>query len=382
MDDARAIFLPLDALRRRRSAKWRTYDPDVLPLWVAEMDVALAPAIAETLSAALILGDTGYAHAGGLAETYAAFSARRYGWTPAADRISLTPDVMHGIAAVLELVTAPGDGVVINPPVYPPFRDFITHVRRRVVDVPLLPAADGYTLDLEGLDTAFADATAYLLCSPHNPTGQAWDRATLSAVAELAQRHEVMVLADEVHAPLTYEGTTHVPFGSLDRPAAQRAVLFVSASKGWNLPGLKTALTLAGPLASADLATLPWPVQAGAGLFGTMAAHAAFAEGEAWLASLLKHLDDNRRLLATLLDEHVPDVGYRMPDATYLAWLDCRQLGLGDDPAAVFLERGRVALSNGHAFGTPGTGFARLNFATAQPILIDAVQRMAAAVDR
>lgn len=382
MDDARANFLPLDALRRRRSAKWRTYDPDVLPLWVAEMDVALAPAISETLSTALTLGDTGYVHAGGLAEAYAGFSARRYGWAPAPGRISLTPDVMHGIAAVLELVTAPGDGVVINPPVYPPFRDFITHVHRRVVDVPLRALADGYTLDMQGLDAAFADAATYLLCNPHNPIGRTWDRATLTAVADLAERHDVMILADEVHAPLTYEGTAHVPFGSLDHPAAQRAVMFVSASKGWNLPGLKAGLAIAGPGAPSELAPLPWPVRAGAGLFGTIAAEAAFAEGERWLASVLEHLDDARRLLATLLDEHLPDVGYRIPDATYLAWLDCRRLGLGDDPAAVFLERARVALSHGHAFGAPGTGFVRLNFATAQPILIEAVQRMAAAVGR
>jgi cystathionine beta-lyase len=202
-------------------------------------------------------------------------------------------------------------------------------------------------------------------------------------VADLAERHDVLVLADEVHAPLTYPGTTHVPFGSLDHPAAQRSAMFVAASKAWNFPGLKTGLVLAGPLAHPDLAQLPWPVQSAAGLFGTIAAEAAFAEGEPWLTAVLDQLDDSRRLLGRLLGEQLPDVGYRMPDATYLAWLDCRGLGLGDDPAATFLERGRVALSHGHTFGGPGAGFARLNFATAQPILIDAVQRVAAAtIDR
>jgi cystathionine beta-lyase len=189
------------------------------------------------------------------------------------------------------------------------------------------------------------------------------------------------VLADEVHAPLTHPGVEHVPFLSLDHPAAQRAVAFVAASKGWNLPGLKAGLTLAGPDAPAVTTALPEVVQIGTGLFGVIAARAAFADGGPWLASLLDVLDGNRRLLGDLLAGHLPAVRYRMPVATYLAWLDCRELGIGDDPARVFLERGRVACNPGHTFGEPGRGFVRLNLGTSPDLITEAVRRIASAVE-
>lgn len=382
MTDDHVRFPSLDELRLRRSVKWRTYAEDVLPVWVAEMDVAPAPVIADALATAIDLGDTGYVHAGDLAEVYAAFSQHRYGWAPAPDRTSLIPDVMSGIAAVLRLVTAPGDRVVITPPVYPPFWSFPEHEDRTVVEVDLRMDDAGHALDLDGLDRAFAGgAAAFLLCNPHNPTGNAWDRVTLEVVADLADAHDVLVLADEVHAPLTHPDVEHVPFLSLDRPGAQRAVAFVAASKGWNLPGLKAGLTLAGPDAPEVATALPDVVQIGTGLFGVIAARAAFAHGGPWLASLLDVLDRNRRLLDELLTTHLPAVRYRMPAATYLAWLDCRDLGLGDDPAQVFLERGRVACSPGHTFGVPGRGFVRFNLGTSPELITEAVRRIASTVE-
>jgi cystathionine beta-lyase len=381
MADDAVRFLPLDSLRRRRSVKWRTYPDDVLPVWVAEMDVAPAPAVAEALVGAVSRGDTGYVHPGDLAEVYAAFSRQRYGWAPAPDRTSLVPDVMTGIAAVLRLVTAPGDRVVITPPVYPPFWSFPEHADRTVVEVDLRVGDDGHALDLDGLERAFGrGAEVFLLCNPHNPTGSAWDRPTLEAVADLADAHDVLVLADEVHAPLTHPGVEHVPFLALDRPAAQRAIAFVAASKAWNLPGLKAGMAIAGPDAPAAAAALPDVVQVGTGLFGVLAARAAFAHGGPWLRSLLSVLDDNRRLLGDLLATHLPAVRYRMPAATYLAWLDCRALGLGDDPARVFLDRGRVACNPGHTFGTAGRGFVRVNLGTSPQLITEAVRRMSAAV--
>lgn len=381
MDDASVRFLPLEELRRRRSVKWRTYDEDVLPLWVAEMDVALAPAVVDALTSAVTLGDTGYVHAGDLPATYASFSARRYGWAPDPARISLVPDVMAGIAGVLRVATATGDGVVITPPVYPPFWDFIAYAGRCPVEVPLLRGDDGYAFDLDGLERAFAaGAAALLLCNPHNPTGSVWTRADLDAVADLATRHDILVLADEVHAPLTYPGVAHVPFLSLPQAAARGAVALVAASKGWNLPGLKAGMAVAGVDAAPDLTALPHPLQVGTGMFGVIAAHAAFGSGEAWLDALLVHLDRHRRLVADLLADDLPQVGYRVPEGTYLAWLDCRGLGLGDDPASVFLERGRVALNAGATFGAQGRGYVRLNLATSPELLTEAVRRMAAAV--
>lgn len=383
MSDDEVRFLALDELRRRRSVKWRTYPADVLPMWVAEMDVAPAPPVADALAAAVDRGDTGYVHAGDLAEVYASFSQQRYGWAPAPGRASLIPDVMNGIAAVLRLVTAPGSRVVITPPVYPPFWSFPAHAGRTLVEVDLRETDAGHALDLAGLERAFAGgAAAFLLCNPHNPTGSAWDRATLEAVADLAHAHDVLVLADEVHAPLTHPGAEHVPFLSLDRPAAQRAIAFVAASKAWNLPGLKTGLTLAGPAAPSAAAALPDVVQIGAGLFGVLAARAAFAHGGPWLASVLDVLDGNRRLLRDLLAARLPAVRYRMPAATYLAWLDCRGLDVGDDPAQVFLDRGRVAFNHGHTFGSPGRGFVRFNLGTSPELITEAVDRMTAAAGR
>lgn len=371
-------------LRQRRSMKWRAYEPDVLPLWVAEMDTPLAPPVRDALLQAVERGDTGYAHPAGLAEAWAEFSADRFGWAPDPEAASLIPDVMRGIAEVLKVVTAPGDGIVVNTPVYPPFFAFLTQAGRRVVENPLVPdERRGYVLDLARLERDFAaGARAYLICNPHNPTGTVLDRADLLEVAALAERYDVRVLVDEIHAPLTYPGARHVPFLSLadEAPAAARAFAFVSASKAWNLPGLKAALSLAGPRARADHTRVPHEVRFGAGLLGVIAAEVALREAVPWLDALRDGLDANRRLLATLLAKHLPDVRYRVPDATYLAWLDCRALGLGDDPAETFLRRGRVALNSGPTFGAPGQGFVRLNLATAPDVLSEAARRMAFAV--
>ena len=368
-----ATFLPLEQLRRRRSVKWRHHADDVLPLWVAEMDVAPTPAVAR--------GDTGYSDGGRVRESWAAFSADRFGWAPDPARTSLAADVLSGIAAVLRAATPPGAGVVINPPVYPPFRDCIEGAGRTVVDAPLVEGEHGWALDLEALERTFsAGAAAYVQCHPHNPTGSVWRLRDLLAVAELAGRHDVLVIADEVHAPLTYAGTTFVPWLSIDHDAAQRGVAVTSASKAWNVPGLKAALVPAGAEADEAVAQLPWLVQAGAGLLGTIAAEAACTDGVGWLDDLVSQLDANRLLVADLLTEQLPAVRYRPPAATYLAWLDCRALGLGDDPAAAFLARGRVALNAGHTFGDVGRGFARLNLGTSPELISAAVARMAATV--
>jgi cystathionine beta-lyase len=217
-----------------------------------------------------------------------------------------------------------------------------------------------------------------LLCNPHNPTGTVAGRAELVAVAQLAHRHGVRVLVDEIHAPLVYPGVEHTPFQSLDLPAARESFVFVSASKAWNLPGLKAALLIAGPDTGADRDRLPETIQFGTGSLGVLAGVAALRHGGPWLADLLAGLAENRRLLGELLASQLPEVCWRPPDATYLAWLDCRALGLGDDPAAVFLERGRLAVNSGPRFGASGRGFVRLNFATHPDVLTEAVARMAA----
>jgi cysteine-S-conjugate beta-lyase len=371
----------LDRLRERRSAKWTKYPADVLPAWVAEMDFPLAPPVAEALRAAVERDDTGYADAEGLAGAFARFAAGRFGWQVDPAHVLLVADVMSAVAEVLRVVTDPGDRVVVNPPIYPPFVSVTRETGREVVEAPLAETPAGRALDLEALETAFAaGARAYLLCHPHNPTGISLDPGELDAIARLADRYGVTVLSDEVHAPMTMPGAVHMPYLTVPG-AAERGVAITSASKAWNIAGLKAAVIVTGsPRMHAALTErLPGHIPYHAGHLGVLASAAAFEHGVPWLDELVAHLDRNRALLARLLAERLPDVGYVPPQAGYLAWLDCRDLGLGDDPAEAFLERGRVALSPGPTFGRQGHGFARLNFATSTALLEEAVTRMAAA---
>ncbi|GGQ83031.1 MalY/PatB family protein [Streptomyces flaveolus] len=374
--------LTLDRLRRRTSMKWRTHPSDVLPLWVAEMDVPLARPVVRAVTEAMELGDTGYPAGTAYAEALAAFAGKRWGWDGlAVERTAIVPDVMLGVVEMLKLVTGPGDPVIVNPPVYPPFYQFVTHLDRRVVEAPL--GAD-LRIDPQVLEDAFRRAVAgggraaYLLCSPHNPTGTVHTDGELAAVAALAERYGVRVVADEIHAPVVAEGVRFVPYLSV--PGAERGLSLMSASKGWNLPGLKAALALAGPGAADDLARMPEEVGHGPSHVGVIAHTAALRDGTAWLDAVLAGLDENRRLLTDLLAAHLPGVVHHPGEATYLAWLDCRALGLGDDPAQAFLHRGRVALSPGPDFGTGGAGHVRLNLATSPEVITEAVRRMASAL--
>jgi cysteine-S-conjugate beta-lyase len=372
----------LEHLRCRKSFKWRAHPADVLPAFVAEMDFDQAEQITEAIVAALRAGDCGYPHKGELGEAFAEFAADRLGWSPDPELVFAVPDVMTGISEVVQAVTKPGAGVVINPPVYAPFFFRLELIGRRVVEAPLSRSADGsYDLDLDALDFALRQpgVAAYLLCNPHNPLGRVWSRSQLMAVAELCARHGVAVLADEIHAPLVLPGAQHVPFHTLDVEAAQQAVVFTSASKGWNIPGLKCGIAVAaGPQAAAMLEQR-WDALLPSHL-GVLASVAALRDGRPWLDAAVAQIEANAALLGKLLAGHLPAVRYRPPQASFLAWLDCRDLGLGDDPAATFLERGRVALSPGPDFGREGRGFARLNMGTSPEMLAEVVGRMAAAL--
>lgn len=369
-------------LRRRRSAKWRRYPDHVLPSWLAEMDFPLADPIKRALHEAVDRDDTGYASFGGYGEALSAFLAARLSWSVDPGHVSTVPDVLSGVTESLRLLTDPGDGVVINTPVYPPFFTTIADAGRVVVPSPLARDGDGYQLDIDGLRDAFGGgARAYLLCSPHNPTGLVLSRPELEQVVELARRYDVAVLADEVHAPLTLPGATFTPYLSLGPHAARRAVALTSASKSFNLPGLKCAALIAIDGEVLRLTErIPAEVRYRTGLFGVVAALAAFTECGHWLDDVISYVDGNRHLLGKLLGEQLPDVRYRPPAAGYLAWLDFSAYGLGDDPAATLLERGDVALTSGPDFGTPGAGFARLNLATSRALLTETVDRMVRAV--
>ena len=363
----------------RTSAKWRAYPQDVLPLWVAEMDFPLAEPLADALHDAVDRSDTGYRWAGDLPQALSDFSARRLGWAPDPARIMLLGDVLVGLAETVRRLTT--GAVVITPPVYPPFFHVATTiVGRELVEVPLVP---GEGLDLHGLGQAFArpEVTSFLLCNPHNPTGDVWSREQLEEIALLARRHGVRVISDEIWAPLTLPGHLATPYLSLGEDLTGPDVALVAASKSFNLAGLKAAQVIAGSDATMTLLqeSIPIEVTYSAGHLGVIGSMAAYRDGDAWLDATRERIAANAALLRDLLARHLPSVDYRVGDSTYLAWLDCRGLGLGDDPAAAFLERGRVALNPGADFGADGAGFVRLNLATTPDIITEAVRRMSVA---
>ncbi|MFB8386060.1 MalY/PatB family protein [Microbacterium sp. NPDC055910] len=376
--------LPVERLRERTSVKWRAYPDDVLPLFVAETDFAPAPAITAALARAVELGDTGYSAPGaGVGAAYAAFALRRFGWSVDPARARTTCDVMMGVVEVLRRVTSPGDRVVVTTPVYPPFFDCIPEAGAVVETVPLRESDAGWQLDLTGIESALAaGARTVLLCNPHNPTGTVHAKADLAELAAIAERHGAVVLSDEIHAPLTQPDVVFTPFLSAS-PAAERVgYAFVSASKAFNLAGLKCALMVtASDENSAVLRALPDEIEWRTAHFGAIAAIAAFSvESDAWLDAQLAALDVNRRLLAELLDEYLPDAVYRIPDAGFLAWVDLSAYGWGDDPGRLILRDAKVAFHFGPQFGEQGAGHVRINFGCAPDMLREAIRRVSALV--
>lgn len=376
----------LNDLRRRKSEKWAAYPPDVLPAWVAEMDVALAPPIRAALERALELGDTGYAFPGELAQAFSRFAHAQLDLRVLPEQVFQIPDVMAGIAQAVLAFTERGAGIVINPPVYAPFFEVLNTLERRAVHVPLKRDETlRWHLDFAAMERAFAaGASAYVICSPHNPVGRVWTAEELARVAALALQYDVTVIADEIHGPLTLPGARFVSLVSLASEGLQ-CVAVTSASKAWNTPGLKCAVLIAGngevrARMHKRLAAIPTEIDSRVGHFGVHASVAAFRDGVEWLRELLAHLDRNRSLLLGLLRERLPAARCSAPEATYLAWIDCGEIGIGDDPARYFLERGRVALEPGTKYGSGGEGYVRLNFGTSSEMLREIVYRMASAV--
>lgn len=383
MHEVRA--LPLEQLRQRTSEKWREYPADVLPLFVAETDFPLAPAITDELHRAVAQGDTGYvASRTPLAEAFVGFAQRRYGWSPDPTRMRSTADVSMGIVEILRRVTAPGDRVIVMPPVYPPFYDLVEEAGAVVERVPLRDSGTDWEIDLDGVRAALErGARAVLLCSPHNPTGTVHPTASLAALAELADAHGAVVVSDEIHAPLAQPDAGFVPFLAVSDAARRVGYAVVSASKAFNLAGLKCALMVtASETPTQVVRSLPVEVEWRTGQFGLLAAVAAFSEvSDTWLDGLLATLDANRRLVADLLEAHIPAARYRIPDAGYLAWVDLTDLGWGTNPAKRILREAKVALHYGPAFGAEGAGHVRVNFGTSPEILTEAVTRIAALSD-
>ena len=375
--------VPLDLLRTRTSEKWQAYGPDVLPMFVAEMDVVPPRAVADAVDAAVRSGDTGYEHGQVYAEAFAGFAEQRFGWTVEPTTTRTVADVMRGVVEVVRLFTAPGDAVVITPPVYAPFRTHLEHADRRVLAAPLTPEG---RLDPATLDRALGEArregrpAVLLLCQPHNPTGVLHTFEELRAAGDLARSHGVRVVADEIHAailPTRADGTRPAFVPTVT--AIPDAIALHSASKAFNLAGFKAALAVPGPDAVDDLARLGSPAVHGISHVASIAHQAAFRDGGPWLDEVLDALGANVRLLGALLAERLPSVRWAPGDGTYLAWIDLRGAGLpeGVEPAAFLLERARVATVPGPEFGAEGAGFVRFNLGASPTLLADAVDRIA-----
>jgi cystathionine beta-lyase len=375
---------PLDNLRTRTSEKWTTYPPNVLPMFVAESDFPLAEPVASALHAAIERSDTGYIgrDGGAASRAFAGFAGRHWAWHVDPARVSTTTDVSVAIVESLRALIEPGDGVVITPPVYPPFFQLIPEAGGRVVEAPLRLTADGgHELDLDAIDDALAaGAKAVLLCSPHNPLGLVHSREALTALSDIVDRHGAVVVSDEIHAPLTHADASFVPYLTVSDAAREHAIAAHSASKAFNLAGLKCAsFVTASDRMTAVVRGMPQEVEERTSIFGRIAQTAALTHGDEWLAGVLASIEDNRRLLTRLLTERMPAVGYVEPRASYLAWLDLSTLGWGDDPAATALREARVAVNSGLAFGRQGAGFARLNIGCSPEVLTEAVDRLARA---
>jgi cystathionine beta-lyase len=378
--------LGADGLRARGSLKWTTHPPDVHGAFVGEMDFGTAPVVTESLARAVSAGWLGYTPpwmVQDLIESCAAWMATRYDWTIDPDAVHAVPDVLRALEFTIEHLTPPGSAVVLPTPAYMPFLTVPARLNRRVIQVPMIDVGGHYSLDLEALDHAFrAGGGLLVICTPHNPTGGVLERAEMLAVADLVERHGARVFSDEIHAPLVYDGI-HVPYASVSAAAAAHTVTATSASKGWNVPGLKCAQAiLTNPDDRPRWRALGDATTAGASSLGMVANTAAYAEGAPWLERVVGYLRSNRDTLVDLVAEHLPDVSFRAPAATYLAWLDLRDTCLGSTVTADLLrERGRIAVTDGAACGTVGRGFVRLNFATPRSVLEEDVRRIALALD-
>lgn len=372
--------LDIEQLRRKDGAKWQSRQADY-SAWVADMDFPIAPVIIDAMRSVIDAGAFGYPNWGGpyalspAGQLFGPRMADRYDWEIRPDRVGDMIDVLQGVRATVLHLSRPGDGLVLHMPAYHPFLDTVSQMDRRLVPVVRHDGAFDYD-ELEA-ELAASGASIWILCNPHNPLGYVFPRAELERIAEIAERFDITVISDEIHADLTMPGYRHTPFESLGADVSARSVTLASASKAFNLAGLRWAVMHVGSDRMHEaLAGLPGHYLGAPNLMAVTATVAAWTQGDEWLAAVIELIDENRQAMTELLRRHLPGVVYEPPQATYLTWLDCSALGLGPDPSVVFRQRG-VALSAGPEFGPQGEGHARLNIATSPAVLAATIQAMA-----
>lgn len=376
------------SLREAGHLKWAMPGTDRLGADVAEMDFGTAPPVTAALHRAVDRSLLGYLPPGPEDEIRAACAAWQrdnYGWEVAPGDVRLLPDVVRAIHIAIAYFSRPGSPVIVPVPAYMPFLTVPGLLGRRTIPVELVRAGDRYVHDLDALDRAFVSGGhLLLLCNPHNPVGRVLEVAELLAIAEVVERHGGRVFSDEIHAPLVYAGHRHVPYASISAATANHTITGTSASKAWNLGGLKCAqMVLSNDIDRDRWGRLGRLATDGTSTLGVLAGAAAYRHGRPWLDTVLGYLDQNRRLLAELLAECLPAVRYLPPEGTFLGWLDCRDLRLpGPNPATFFVKRAGVTVVDGGTCGPPGQGFLRINFATTRKILSRMVSRLADAAMR
>ena len=382
-------FDTLDMARLRGLAgnKWQRYGDEVLPAWVADMDFLQAAPIRDYVTRAGTTGDLGYPLAEGAEALKAIFAERamkRYGWRVDTDRVELLIDVVQGLYLGLDIYCEPGEGAIIPTPIYPYFLTAAEENGRRAIANPLVLDAKRFIIDMDALEASIDNSTRVLMvCNPHNPTGRVFLREELEALADVALRHDLVVIADEIFADVVFEGHQYIPFASLSPEIAARTVTFHSATKAFNLGGIRIAPAVFGSDALHErFKTIPRRMLGGPNCLGINLTRIAWQQCEDWLAAVIPYLEGNRDFVTDFLARRMPTVGYVPPEATFFAWMDCRELDLPDGPYEYFLEHAKVALSDGVPFGEAGEGHVRLNFATPRKLLAQILEQLADSIEK
>ena len=383
--------LSVDALRARRNSKWNRYGGDVIPAWVAEMDFSVAAPIQAAVQQTVDQMDYGYPLRNGARADIAvnnAFAARmkeRFDWEVDPDNVLALADLVQGTFAPIRVFSEPGDGVVLQVPAYPPFREAIIDNGRRLIEFPMVDDGTRYQLDIAALERLIDPTTRILvLCNPQNPTGRVFERDELLEFGRVAIERDLIIISDEIHSDLVFDGRKHIPIASLSPEIAARTVTITSPTKSFNIPGLRCAVVYFGTAALRDrfFKSFPRRMVGAPNIIGIDATVAAWTQGQPWLDEVLAHLGKVRDRVASRLRKELPEINFHIPEATYMAWLDCSKLGFNVTAADFFLQNAKLAFSPGETFDPASRQFIRFNFATSTAIADEILDRMVEAVKR
>jgi len=371
--------------KKSLSVKWGVYGPDVLPMWVADMDFKSPEPVIQALQKEVDLGVFGYAYD---KDEFKKILVKRlddlYQWKITPKDILLIPGIVTGLNQVAHMFSKDGGQAIVQTPIYPPFLSVPGNAKLTRVNNPLTWLSDGtYEIDFEGFESAITNQTRVLfLCNPHNPVGRVFQKAELERLAEICLRYNVLICSDEIHCDLVYPGNKHIPIASLSSDIAKNSITMMAPSKTFNIPGLQCSFAVVqNPDLRVKLEHAGEGLTGWVNLMGLVAGKAAYKGGQAWLKDLMVYLQGNRDFLFEFVNQNLPGVRMAKPEGTYLAWLDCREAGIVGNPYIYFLQSARVALNDGKAFGEEGDGFVRLNFGCPRSMLEEALLRMKDALE-